>query len=48
MAYQFMVALDTPDMKLVPLSELAGKVRRVPENSQLIQNAEVIGISLGR
>jgi phosphofructokinase-like protein len=43
-----MVALKTPDMALVPLSELAGKVRRVPPDSQLIQNAELIGISMGR
>ncbi len=43
-----MVALNTPDMELVPLSELAGKVRRVPPDSQLLRNAELIGISLGR
>ncbi len=43
-----MVALDTPDMVLVPLSELAGKVRAVPVDSQLIQCAEAIGINMGR
>ncbi|TFH40297.1 MAG: ATP-dependent 6-phosphofructokinase [Chrysiogenales bacterium] len=43
-----MVALKTPDMVLVPLAELAGKVRRIPANSQLIQCAEAIGISMGR
>jgi len=43
-----MVALDTPDMVLVPLSELAGKVRTVPVDSQLIQCAEAIGINMGR
>ncbi len=43
-----MVSLDTPDMVLVPLSELAGKVRTVPVDSQLIQCAEAIGISMGR
>jgi len=43
-----MVALKTPDIELVPLSELAGKVRTVPETSQLIQCAESIGISMGR
>lgn len=43
-----MVALDTPDMVLVPLSELAGKVRTVPVDSQLIRCAESIGISMGR
>ncbi|HNV45794.1 MAG TPA: ATP-dependent 6-phosphofructokinase [Spirochaetota bacterium] len=43
-----MVALKTPDMVLVPLEELAGKVRTVPVDSQLIQCAEAIGISMGR
>ena len=46
--YGTMVALKTPDIELVPLSELAGKVRTVPETSQLIQCAESIGISMGR
>ena len=43
-----MVALNTPNVELVPLSELAGKVRRVPLDSQLIRCAEAIGISMGR
>ncbi|HNW28795.1 MAG TPA: ATP-dependent 6-phosphofructokinase, partial [Spirochaetota bacterium] len=43
-----MVALDTPLITLVPLSELAGKVRTVPVDSQLIRCAESIGISMGR
>lgn len=43
-----MVALKTPNVELVPLSELAGVVRTVPENSQLIHCAESIGINLGR
>ncbi len=43
-----MVALRTPDIVLVPLSQLAGKVRRVPADSQLIRSAEAIGISMGR
>ena len=47
-SYGTMVALKTPDIALVPLSELAGKVRRVAPDSQLIQNAELIGISMGR
>ncbi|MBP7735140.1 MAG: 6-phosphofructokinase [Spirochaetes bacterium] len=46
--YGTMVSLDTPRMVLVPLSELAGKVRTVPVDSQLIQCAESIGISMGR
>jgi 6-phosphofructokinase 1 len=43
-----MVALKTPDITLVPLAELAGKVRTVPPDSQLIRCAEDIGISMGR
>ena len=43
-----MVSLDTPDITLVPLQELAGKVRSVPLDSQLIQCAESIGINMGR
>jgi ATP-dependent phosphofructokinase / diphosphate-dependent phosphofructokinase len=43
-----MVALDTPDIVLVPLTELAGKVRSVPVDSQLIRCAESIGINMGR
>ncbi len=43
-----MVALDTPDIVLVPLKDLAGKVRKVPVDSQLIRCAESIGISMGR
>ncbi|MBN2079050.1 MAG: ATP-dependent 6-phosphofructokinase [Spirochaetes bacterium] len=43
-----MVALNTPDIVLVPLADLAGKVRRVPLDSQLIHCAEAIGISMGR
>lgn len=43
-----MVSLKTPDITLVPLEELAGKVRRVPSTSQLVKCAEDIGISLGR
>ncbi len=43
-----MVALRTPDIALVPLDALAGKVRTVPLDSQLIRCAESIGINLGR
>ena len=43
-----MVSLKTPDIALVPLKDLAGKVRMVPISSQLIQCAEGVGISLGR
>ncbi len=43
-----MVALDTPLITLVPLGDLAGRVRAVPVDSQLIRCAESIGISMGR
>ncbi len=43
-----MVALTTPDITLVPLSELAGVVRQVPADSQLVKCAESIGINMGR
>ncbi|PIW44889.1 MAG: 6-phosphofructokinase [Zetaproteobacteria bacterium CG12_big_fil_rev_8_21_14_0_65_54_13] len=43
-----MVSLNTPDITLVPLKELAGVVRHVPMDSQLIRCAESIGINLGR
>lgn len=43
-----MVALETPHIVLVPLEDLAGKVRTVSPDNQLIECAEFIGISLGR
>ncbi|MEC7640608.1 MAG: ATP-dependent 6-phosphofructokinase [Nitrospinota bacterium] len=43
-----MVSLDTPDLTLVPLKDLAGKIRTVPESCQMIRAAEAIGINLGR
>ena len=43
-----MVSLQTPDIILVPLKELAGVVRRVPTDCQLIRCAESIGINMGR
>lgn len=43
-----MVSLDTPDVVLVNLKDLAGKVRTVPVDSQLIATAESIGINMGR
>ena len=43
-----MVALHTPNIELVSLADLAGKVRKVPDNSQLIECAESIGINVGR
>jgi 6-phosphofructokinase 1 len=46
--FGYMVALKTPDITTVPLEKLAGIVRQVPLDSQLIRCAESIGISLGR
>lgn len=43
-----MVALKTPDVVLVDLKDLAGKVKCVSKNNQLIQCAESIGINMGR
>lgn len=43
-----MVSLQTPDLELVPLERLAGIVRKVPPDSQMVRCAEAIGISFGR
>lgn len=43
-----MVALQGREIILVPLKSLAGIVRQVPLDSQLIRTAESIGVSLGR
>jgi phosphofructokinase-like protein len=43
-----MTALKTPDIVLVDLKDLAGKVRKISQRSQLIRCAESIGINLGR
>jgi len=43
-----MVALHAREIVLVPLKSLAGIVRRVPPDSQLVRTAESIGICLGR
>ncbi|MCK5163711.1 MAG: ATP-dependent 6-phosphofructokinase [Desulfobacula sp.] len=43
-----MVALKTPDIVLVDLKDLAGKVRSVSIDSGLISCAESIGINMGR
>jgi phosphofructokinase-like protein len=43
-----MAALKTPDIVLVDLKDLAGKVRKISIDSQLIRTAESIGINMGR
>ena len=42
-----MVALQGREIILVPLKSLAGIVRQVPLDSQLIRTAESIGVCLG-
>lgn len=43
-----MVALQAREIVLVPLKTLAGIVRQIPIDSQLIRTAESIGICMGR
>ncbi|MBC8283800.1 MAG: ATP-dependent 6-phosphofructokinase [Nitrospinae bacterium] len=43
-----MVALQAREIVLVPLKTLAGIVRQIPVDSQLIRTAESIGVCLGR
>ncbi|MGE4297739.1 MAG: 6-phosphofructokinase [Desulfovibrionaceae bacterium] len=43
-----MVALRTPNIELVPIESLAGVVRRVPVDAQMIHAAEATGINMGR
>jgi ATP-dependent phosphofructokinase / diphosphate-dependent phosphofructokinase len=42
-----MVAFQPPDLKFVPLAETVNKVRTVPANSEFVQIARALGISLG-
>ncbi len=42
-----MVAFQPPDLKYVPLAEALNRVRTVPEDSEFIQVARAMGISLG-
>ena len=43
-----MVALRCQDIALIPLESLAGVVRYVPADGQLVRTAESIGVCLGR
>lgn len=45
--FNMMVCLDHEQIKSIPVSEVAGKVRRVPVNSELIQMARNMGVSFG-
>ncbi len=42
-----MVVFQPPDLKFVPMNEAINKFRTVPANSELIQIARALGISLG-
>ena len=43
-----MVALKSQDIVLTPMKSLAGFVRQVPNDSQMVCTAESIGICLGQ
>ncbi len=43
-----LVVLNSLAIDLIPLEDIAGKVRTVPSDHQLVRCAEAIGISLGR
>ncbi len=43
-----LVVLNCLNISLIPLEDIAGKVRTVPADHQLVRCAEAIGISLGR
>jgi ATP-dependent phosphofructokinase / diphosphate-dependent phosphofructokinase len=42
-----MVAFQPPDLTFVPLAEAINKVRTIPTNSEFVQIARALGISLG-
>ncbi|MGA1308358.1 MAG: 6-phosphofructokinase, partial [Candidatus Kapaibacteriota bacterium] len=42
-----MVGLDPPDVIIVPLSEIAKKMKRVPVDSDIVRTARAIGINFG-
>lgn len=45
--YGFMVALQNEMIVPVPLSEVAGKLKKVPVDSDIVESAKEIGISFG-
>ncbi len=46
--FGFMVGLSNGNIIPVPLNEVAGKLKTVSENEQLVQHAENMGICMGR
>jgi 6-phosphofructokinase 1 len=45
--FGYMVAVQGPSIGAVPLSEVAGKLKTVPLDSEVLKQARLIGISLG-
>ena len=45
--YGYMVGIINGKVKKVPLGEVAGKLKGVSPDDQLIQHAKLIGISFG-
>jgi hypothetical protein len=43
-----MVALKSQNIVLTPMKSLDGVVHQVPNNSQMVRTAELIGVCLGR
>jgi ATP-dependent phosphofructokinase / diphosphate-dependent phosphofructokinase len=46
-AFGMMVAFDPPDIVAIPLSDVVGKLRRVPLDFDLVRTARAIGVSFG-
>ena len=42
-----MVVFQPPDLKFVPMAEAINKIRTVPADSEFVQIARSLGISLG-
>jgi 6-phosphofructokinase 1 len=42
-----MVTFQPPDLKFVPMAEAINKIKTVPANSEFVQIARALGISLG-
>lgn len=46
--FGFMVGLSNENIVSVPLNEVAGKLKTIGEDEQLVQHAENMGICLGK
>ena len=45
--FGYMIALKDGEITKVPLSEVAGKLKTVDPNAQIIKQAKLVGISFG-